>query len=466
MSNHKALKSGMWYTISNFLVKGLIFLTTPIFTRLLTSAEFGSFNNYTSWVSIITIFITLNLESTLISARYDFEDNFDGYILSMLALSFFNTIIWSVVINIKGNFFESFFDLDIRYINAMLLYLLFLPVVNMFQIKERYYFEYKKTIIISVVLSLSTTLLSVVLVVILPNRLSARILGSVLPTIVLGGLLFPYFVKNGRNIKIGYWKYALPIALPYIPHLLSMTILNSTDRVMITKMCGPNQTALYSLAYLCGSMVTLLITSLNSAFAPWLGEKIYKDDYLEIRRFSYLYILIFAFISIGIMLVSPEILYILGGTAYMNAVYVLAPVSMGCFCQFLYTLFVNVEQFKKKTGGMALGSVIAASTNFILNLILIPKFGYLAAAYTTLFGYIILLIIHMHLVNKLGLKAIYDYRFIVLITLIGIFIMILIILLYSHTIIRYSVTCIYVLAVSILICKYKNKLLRLLKKEG
>ena len=82
-NNKKALKSGVWYTASNFLVKSIGFITTPIFTRLLTREDFGLYNNYISWLASITIIVTLNLDSTLISARFDFKDNFDEYILSI-----------------------------------------------------------------------------------------------------------------------------------------------------------------------------------------------------------------------------------------------------------------------------------------------------------------------------------------------------------------------------------------------
>ena len=76
-SSRQALKSGVWYTLSNFLVKSIGFITTPIFTRLLTKEDFGLYNNYLSWLAIITIIVTFNLDSTLISARYDFENKFD-----------------------------------------------------------------------------------------------------------------------------------------------------------------------------------------------------------------------------------------------------------------------------------------------------------------------------------------------------------------------------------------------------
>lgn len=322
-NNKRALKSGVWYTASNFLVRSIGFITTPIFTRILTHSDFGIYNNYTSWLSIITIFITLNLESTLISARYNYKDKFDTYILSMLSLSALNAFIWFVCINLFKNKFEIFFDLDIKYLNVMLVYLLFLPAVNMFQARERYYFEYKRTVVASLILSIGTALLSVVLVINLSNKLTGRILGGVIPTVLLGIVFCLYFIKKGKQVKISYWKYAIPICLPYIPHLLSMTVLNSTDRVMIMKMCGSEQNALYSLAYTCGTMVTLLMTSLNGAYAPWLGEKLNEGKEEEIHKFSYIYIMAFSFLTIGIMLVSPSPLYsrrkiVYGGCIYIN----------------------------------------------------------------------------------------------------------------------------------------------------
>lgn len=462
-NNRKALKSGIWYTASNFLIRSIGFITTPIFTRILTKAEFGAFNNYSSWLSIITIFVTLNLESTLISARYDYKDRFDEYILSVLSLSSISAAIWFLSVNVFSDRISSFLGLDISYINAMLLYLVFLPAVNLFQARERYYFEYKKTVITSLILSIGTALISVLLVQSMDNRLTGRIIGSIIPTVVLGGVFYVFFINKGKRIKIEYWKYALPVCLPYIPHLLSMTLLNSTDRVMIDKWCGSEATALYSLAYNCGAIITLLLTSMNSAFAPWLGEKIAENRTDEIRKFTKIYISAFGFLAIGIMLVSPEVLWVLGGESYMEAIYVMTPVSMGCICQFLYTLFVNVEQFKKKTLGMAFASAIAAIVNLALNYIFIPKIGYLAAAYTTLVGYLCLLCIHMYFVYRLKLNNVYSYRFVWGAVFVGLCAMILITLTYSMTILRYIAIGVYCLLLFSLFFKFKNQILKVVR---
>lgn len=455
-NDKKALKSGIWYTVSNFLIRSIGFITTPIFTRLLTKSEFGAFNNYSSWLSIITIFVTFNLESTLISAKYDYKESFDEYILSLLSFSTISAFAWLLIVNVFSDEITSFLGLKLPYINAMIIYLLFLPAVNLFQARERYYFEYKKTVLTSLFIAVGTALVSVLLVKTMEDRLTGRIVGSIIPTVILGIFLFFYFLKKGKRIKIKYWKYALPICLPFIPHLLSMTVLNSTDRVMIDRWCGSEATALYSLAYSCGAMVTLLLTSLNSAFAPWLGEKLVEDNRSEIKKFTKLYISCFLYFAIGIMLVSPEVLMVLGGNSYMEAVYVMAPVSMGCVCQFLYTLFVNVEQFKKKTVGMAVASVIAALINLGLNYIFIPRIGYLAGAYTTLVGYLCLLLMHMYLVHRLQLGDVYSYKFVIVAVVIGLFSMIVITLLYSNTLLRYLFIGIYILSLGIIVYKNKN----------
>ena len=463
-NDKKAFISGIWYTVSNFFVRGIGLILTPIITRLLTKGEYGLYNNYTSWLSIASIFVTLNLEPTLISARFDFEDKFDRYILSMLALCTLSTSIWAIVINGFSEVFVNFTGVSQIDLNVMLVNLLFLSAINLFQARERYLFEYKASVITSLVLSISSAIAAVSFVLLFSNKVDGMIIGSALPTILIGVSFFVFFVIKAKKIDVKYWKYALPLCIPYIPHLLAGTMLSTMDRVMINKMCGSEDTAVYSLAYSCGTVVALVATSINSAFAPWLGEKISEKNYRDVRKVSKPYVCFFIILAVGVLLFSPELLFVLGGEKYMEAKYVIGPVAIGCICQFLYTMFVNVEQFKKKTTGMAIATVIAAAVNFILNCIFIPIFGYLAAAYTTLVGYLVLLLIHMFLVWKIGMKEIYSYRFIIGSILLSIVIGTGIILTYNHLYIRVVFDVIFLIVLSVIFVKYRNKLSLLWKK--
>ena len=238
------------------------------------------------------------------------------------------------------------------------------------------------------------------------------------------------------------------------------------DKVMITDIRGEEENALYTLAYQCSSVVTILVTSLNTAFSPWLGEKLHKDALDEIRAFSKKYVLIFLFFAVGIMLISPDIMMVMGGKPYMEAQYVMPPVMLGCVCQFVYTMYVNVEQFKKKTVGMAIASVSAAAMNYGLNYLFIPKYGYIAAAYTTLISFLWLLGTHMFLVWRLGLSKTYPNRFILSLVGIATVITVGINVLYSHTIIRYGITLIYACVLIFVIIHYKDQLIKLFKRRA
>lgn len=464
MSKQQVLKSGIWYMVANFLMRSIGLITTPIFTRLLTHEEFGLYNNFTSWLSILTIFITLNLESTFMSARYDYEREFKDYILSVLVLSSLSCIIASTVLNTIYLQIQYMLGMSRIYLNAMLVYLFFFPAINLFQTQERYYFRYKNSVFLSLFVTVGTALVSIVLVIILPNKLDGRVYGSIAPSILVGIVLYFVICFHGKSIKIEYWKYAIKICIPYIPHLLSMTLLNSVDKIMITKICGAEDNSLYSLAYSCGTIVSILIISLNTAFAPWLGEKLHERKYKEINIFSKKYILLFIIFAFAMILFAPEALMFLGGRSYLNAIFVMPPIACGCICQFLYTMFVNIEQFSKKTIGMAIASASAALLNYILNLIFIPVFGYIAAAYTTFIGFVWLLIAHMLLVFKYGLGNVYPYKFILKTIIVVVCVMVGINFLYNFNWLRYLVGIIYIAILGAFIYKRKDTFLVMLNR--
>lgn len=460
----KALKSGVWYTISNLLVKSTILITTPIFTRLLSKLDYGNYNNYLSWQNVILIIVTLNLESSLISAKFDYKDKFKEYIFSILLLSTFSVITWTLVANIAMKPLSGFLGIDPIYINMMLIYCACYSAVNIFQVSERFQYKYKSAVIIALLISFGTAAVSVILVLSMKNRLYARTLGGILPTVIVGVVLYAIIAMQGQKIDTHMWKYALKVCIPYIPHLLSLTILNSMDRVMITRICGADKNALYSVAYNCGAMITILLSSMNTAFSPWLGDNLHLKNYKDIRKFSKYYIISFCYLALGVMLLAPEVLFIMGGNQYLEAKYVMTPVAMGCVCQFLYTLYVNIEQYEKKTVGMAFASAGAALLNLGMNAVFIPLFGYVAAAYTTLAGFLFLLVVHMLLVRKYGYSQVYDTRLVVMTVAVMMLLTVGINFLYKSDCTRYFMIIAYVFLTIVLAVKNKIMLRMLVKK--
>lgn len=65
-----------------------------------------------------------------------------------------------------------------------------------------------------------------------------------------------------------------------------MTLLGSSDRIMITKLLGVEYTALYSIAHIVASIVAILIDSMNKAWAPWFLDSMKENEQKSIAKVS------------------------------------------------------------------------------------------------------------------------------------------------------------------------------------
>lgn len=390
----------------------------------------------------MTIVVSLSLESTIICARKDFRDRLDEYVFSIMGLGIISAIIWLLVVQAVSPLVSGLFSVDPRYLLAMSLYLVFFPVSTTFQAWERFSFRYKGTVAVSIALSVGIAFCSVSLAMLLPDPLDGVIFGKVLPAVLVGVLILLRMVAQARRVDARFWPYALRIAWPFIPHLLSMNLLGAVGKVLVTRMCGAEANALYSLANNCGLIVSILVTSLNGAFSPWLGDMLCECRYEEIRKASKPYVTSFLALAFMVCLTAPEVLLVLGGELYLPAAPAIPPVALGCALQFIYSMYVNVEQYEKRTVGMALASASAAGVCIATDFFLIPLVGYAGAAYGSLLGYVWLLAVHMVLVRRMGMLHVYDTGFMVISVTLASLAMLASGALYSLPAVRYALICV------------------------
>lgn len=410
-TNKSALKAGVWYTISNLLVKAAAFITTPIFTRLLTPTEVGAFSNVSSWFAILAIITTFDLYAAILIAQFDYKDELNEFIASSLVLSTSITMAFYLLVLAFKPFFLDLFSINELSLHLIFMYCLVYPAIQMFQIKNRIEYKYKLVTAISLLSVLGTTLVSLGLVLALPDRFMGRLIGSYVPHILLNVIIYIYLLKKSRWISPKYWKYSLTICIPLIWHTLAGNLLSSSDRIMITRFCGEADNAFYSVAYSCAQIVSILWSSINAAWSPWAYEQMDRQAFSALKKASKLIMAGFGVIVLGGLLIAPELLVLMGGEKYAAALTVLPPIMLGYVFQFVYALYVNIEFYSKKQKYIALGTTVAALVNVGLNLVFIPMYGYVAAAYTTMVGYIVLFCLHFLFVKKLGRISWYDTKF-------------------------------------------------------
>ena len=118
----------------------------------------------------------------------------------------------------------------------------------------------------------------------------------------------------------------------------------------------------------------------------------------------------FGVISWLLVLFAPEIVLILGGKKYGDAIYLIAPMVTGTLFRFYSYSYTAVQNYYKKTGAVAASTVSVMILNVILNYVCILHFGYQAAAYTTAFSYLVLLCIQAAMEKKLTKKQLIPLR--------------------------------------------------------
>ena len=394
--NNKVLKSGLWYIISNIMIRAVGIITSPVYTRLLSPAEKAFSDNFNSYVSIFTTVTCLCLIYSVGRAKLDFPEDFDGYMSSIQTLSSGFGILVLGLVMANADRLSSLMQYQKLEIFLMFLYLVVYPSIDYMQYKYRFEYKYRENIAISVIICIATVFMSIALILLMPEtKAFAKILGTVLPGMLVGIWCYVSLLNRGRVLyNKEYWLYALKIGLPMIPHGLALVILNKIDAIMIMNSCTAHDAGIYTTGYSIAVLLSVITNAIGQAYLPWFNEKLHEGSREEISKNNVLLMLLGCVMTIGFITLGPEAIKLLTGPAYHSCMYVVPPVAIGTLCQYFYTNYVNLELYHKKTALIAVNSIIAALINVALNYYFIRKFGYLAAAYTTVAGYFILMLLH------------------------------------------------------------------------
>ncbi len=461
--NKKAFSAAFWYILSSFISKALLYIFTPLYTRLLTNSEYGMYSNFLSWQNILVALLTFDLASAISIAYYDYDENdFRGFVSTITLFSYIIPGFFCVFIYIFRNRFGNFFSIDSRYIPLLLAYITFNNTLNIFQVEQRVQLKYKLSSLITLGASAITVIATIVFALTFSDKLFGVLLGGVIINLIISSVLSITIIRKSKKIKFSFLKYALFLAVPLVPHVLAGTILGSSDKVMITKYCGYDMNAFYSLAYTVSMLITMIASSANKAWMPWLFEKLKDDNYQGIKKVSIYIIVGISLLSLFLCLFAPEVLYIFGGESYAEAIYVMPPLIVSCLINCVGTFYINLEFYCKKTGWISFSTIICAGINILLNLFFIKEFGYIAAAYTTLFSSLLNLMFHLVIVYKLKYSNIFNNRVLILITLFASLLCESVLILYKSTVLRYVFVGIITLIIVFILVKNKRQFYQIL----
>ncbi|MCR5591841.1 MAG: oligosaccharide flippase family protein [Lachnospiraceae bacterium] len=412
------LSSFLEFFYGNFVVLLLGFVTLPLMTRLLSTDEYGRSSLFLSAVSVIYIFAILGLDQSYI--RYFYRENVDPRKLFMqclrppLVLIAVLTVIYFVFSDAFNNLLFDRTGVDITLL--VILYTLASVFERFLFLNIRMQQKGKLYSNLNIITKVLNILFIVIFVYILGNDFRVGLYSQTLPLIVVTAYLLICFVLKGR----GYVstphdlteKELLHYGIPFIPMLLMEWLLSSMDKWSIRFLNDFSETGVYSSAM---QIMTILLTLKITYVAFWSPIAMKKYEQEDEKTAKEFFADIFQKVQFLCMLAAfgltafRSIIVLILGEKYRAASSIIPFLSLMPVLSILFEMTGQGIKFKKKTVYFNYASACAIVINLTGNLLLVPRYKGVGAAFATAATYIVYFAIGTYFAHKCYPVA-YKYR--------------------------------------------------------
>lgn len=392
-------------TLSNFGSKILSFLMVPLYTRVLTTEEYGIYDFYLTTILLLTPLLSMNILDAVI--RFALDKNSKPEKIFTIGLKFcFRAIVICFILVIINQWIKIF-DLFTEY---PLFFLLYFSLSIIFDLLNQFARGIERLVdvaIAGVINTFTLVLLNVLFLVVLKLGL----VGYFAAYCCAFAISCIYLI-----IKIRVWKYIDFLALGYselqkammkysIPMILQNIgswINNLSSRYIVTIICGSATNGIFSVAYKIPSLMLVFQTIFNQAWiisAVKSQENEQDDFYDKVYSFYNFGFVILCSCIIGINKIIARILfsnefYI----AWKFAPFLIITVIFNSLAGLLGGILIA----RKKTNLIATTTLFGAAVNLILNIFLVKKAGALGVAVGSLVSYIVVWGSRLYQIIKLG----------------------------------------------------------------
>ena len=466
-STSLALKAGFWYVLSNFLIKGIAFITTPIFSRLMSEAQYGEFSNFASWQSTLLIISGAELYSTLNRAYYDHTDCYNDYVSTITFLGCGFTVALYLAFLLCKDAILRLVAIPPQYIHVLFLCLFFLVCKQTFMEREKTLYRYKSVAVLSMSSLVIPTVIATVLVATSPEsqRLGARIYGIGIPTAAIGAFCAASIFKQSRRFNWSQCKYAVKLAIPLLVHYLTTYLLTSSNTIVTKSVLSAEIAAMVSITTSAVHILTILLQAVSGAVTVWLMDNLKQENYTALRRNLLIYVAGISAVAISVILVGPELIWILGDTKYAQAATLLPGMVAAVTIQSITTVFTIILTYKKRVVGTAVFTGITAVVAVVAKVLLLPAYGVQILPWINIAAFGLLFFCNYVLVCKHGYSNVINVKGFCGCVLLICLVVLVANWLYGQLMIRYGLIALAAVMVLIVVYIKRELVMNLLKKK-
>ena len=263
-------------------------------------------------------------------------------------------------------------------------------------------------------LSLFISLFSATMKLLIPVALS-QTYGARVEWILIAWIFCDLVAALFGSIRLGIWRqvslsaYSRPLltlllafGVPLIGNFITTTVLNNSDRFLIASFADASQNGVYAANYAiaAAAVTTLTMGASRGSYPNILKAWSVKDEALTVALISQavrLFLLITLPAVVGLAVLSPRVAALALDEAYHGGALVIPFVGFGLMLLGLTEYSNKHWELSANTKVIFRNSAISGAVNILLNIGLLPRFGYMAAAVSTFLGFLV-----YFLLSKLG----------------------------------------------------------------
>lgn len=386
--------------IATFGSKAISFILAPLYSYYLSTAEYGTMDLVITTASLLMPILMEDVYESVFRFTSDPNEDNTKVLTNCSLIALIGTIIGALLI----------FPISLVYQNLSVILIVYLYIVIdgftlIFSWYERGCGKIKVFALSGVINSAFQLAFTFLFIVLLRYGLTGWYIGFLCAKVITFLYLFinvrPFKVVRKQHIDKIYQKRLLNHCIPLMPTTIMWWIMNASDRYVIGFFIGMTANGIYAVSNKIPSILNALESVFYQAYQTTAINSI--DDKERNNFYSKIFNNYFVFMMlgyIGILVIARPVIIYLFDVSYSEAWLYIPPLLAGAVAHAISGNLGSYYVLFYQTKGALLTSFWGALTNILLNLILIPHFGLMAAALTTLTGYMVMFFLRWNDIKK------------------------------------------------------------------
>jgi O-antigen/teichoic acid export membrane protein len=403
------IKHGSIYSIGIIISRIISFLMIPVYTNLLVPSEYGILELLTLTIDVISTIVGVGMTAAVgrFYFKYDEESRRNSAVSTALIGTMTLMGISTLACMLSSGFISNlvFPGQDyVGYFKLMFITMFFAGGIEIPLIYIRVKQQSGKFVIVNLVrLAIQLGLNILFLVGFHMGVVGILYSGLITSALIATYLLVSTLRKTRLTFAMNIYRQMLVFGAPLLVSDISLFMLTFGDRFFINYYSDLTSVGIYSLAYKFGMLIGMLF--IGPFLQIWSARQFdiarQEDGKIIISKVLTYFMIAALFISFGISALSKDVLRIVSAKAYWSAYKLVPIISMAYVLNgIIYVVGVSIL-FKEKTKFIAISTVIAMAANILFNFLLIPPWGRVGAAYSTLISYLVRVVLIYYFSQRL-----------------------------------------------------------------